>query len=221
MKLAIFNGSPRGEKGNTRVLIDEFLKGFMNNESNLYELEYLCNVKEQDKFVQMFKTADSVILAFPLYTDSMPGIVKEFIESLSVFKNGKNNPKIGFIVQSGFPEGIHTKAVEKYLIKLAWRLKCEYLGTVRKGGVEGIKAMPPVATKKLFKKFEELGGHFGRTGKFKQEIIDKLSKPDKFNSLLIYPVMALLKITGLLDMHWNKMLKRNNAFEKRYDRPSI
>jgi multimeric flavodoxin WrbA len=221
MKLAIFNGSPRGEKSNTRILVDEFLKGFIIDESNSYELEYLCNVKEQDKFVQMFKTADSVICAFPLYTDSMPGIVKEFIESLSVFKNGKNNPKIGFIVQSGFPEGIHTKAVEKYFIKLAWRLKCEYLGTVRKGGVEGIKAMPPAATKKLFKKFQELGEHFGRTGKFKQEIIDKLSKPDKFNSLLICPVVALLKITGLLDMHWNKVLKQNNAFEKRYDKPYL
>ena len=71
----------------------------------------------------------------------MPAIVKQFIEALEPLKNRENNPPMGFIVQSGFPEALHSRYVEHYLQKLAARLNAPYLGTIVKGGGEGIRMM--------------------------------------------------------------------------------
>jgi len=54
----------------------------------------------------------------------MPGIVKVFIESLEPLCSREGNPDVGFIVQSGFPEAIHSRYVEKYLEKPSLRLGC-------------------------------------------------------------------------------------------------
>ena len=42
----------------------------------------------------------------------------------------EGNPPVGFVVQSGFPEGLHSRYVERYLEKLAARLGSPYLGTI-------------------------------------------------------------------------------------------
>ena len=89
--------------------------------------------------VQAFAGAECVLLGFPLYTDAMPGMVKHFIEALEPLAGRKDNPSLGFLVQSGFPEGLHSRYVERYLEKLAERLGCPYLGTIVKGNGEGVR----------------------------------------------------------------------------------
>jgi len=42
----------------------------------------------------MFAEAQQVILAFTLYTDAMPGIVKQFIEQLEPLCGRNNQPKV-------------------------------------------------------------------------------------------------------------------------------
>ena len=76
MKLTVFNGSPRGTGSSTSVLLEHFLHGFITAGGNTYELVYLNRVKDRDRFVNSFQEAEYVLLAFPLYTDCMPGIVK-------------------------------------------------------------------------------------------------------------------------------------------------
>ena len=119
MKLTVFNGSPRGRKSNTKVLLEQFLNGFATSSDNTYEVFYLNRVKEADWFVKAFKEAKHVVIAFPLYTDCMPAMVKTFIESLAPLRGRRTNPRIGFIIQSGFPEGIHSTYVERYCKKFA------------------------------------------------------------------------------------------------------
>jgi hypothetical protein len=147
----------------------------------------------------------------------MPGIVKEFFESI-VQLEITNSKKIGFIVQSGFPEAIHSIFVERYLKKLTKRIKCEYLGTIIKGGVEGIQIMPPLMTKKLFGRFEDLGEYFAKNAAFSAEIQERLRKPFKM-SLMRRFIFSLINKTGLTNFYWNSNLKRNNAFSKRFDKP--
>ena len=214
MKLTVFNGSPRGKGSNTKVLLEHFLKGFVTTEGNTYELAYLIRVKESDNFIKLFRDAEQVLLAFPLYDDAMPAIVKTFVESLEPLCGRDENPDIGFIVQSGFPESIHSRYVERYLEKLAGRLGCRYKGTIIKGGVERIRMTSDWMNKKLFSSFYELGKTFGETGEFNKQIVLKLGQPEritKFNFLF-------MKILGH-SLYWNPLLKKNNAFEKRFARP--
>jgi hypothetical protein len=149
----------------------------------------------------------------------MPAIVKEYFERLAeVDKTEIKSKKIGFIVQSGFPEVIHSVAVEHYLEKLTKRLQCEYLGTVIKGSVEGIQAMPPFMTRKLFKQFKKLGEYFAENTAFSPETMKTLRNPYKMSPRKIAIFKLLIKL-GLTNFYWNGNLKKNGAFDKRFDKP--
>ena len=220
MKLTIINGSPRGKGSNTKILMEHFLKGYTSICMTDFNVSYLIHSKDIEHPVQLFKNSEYVILAFPLYTDAMPAIVMNFIEELEGIANLDVKPAIGFVVQSGFPEPYQSRFVERYLVKLSKRLNCEYLGTVIKGGVEGIQIMPESWTKKLFQSFFELGEHFGKTKEFHPDIIAKLAKNEKLSSSRLF-VFNLMQKLGLANFYWNKKLKDNKAFERRFDRPYV
>jgi NAD(P)H-dependent FMN reductase len=218
MKLIVFNGSPRGRKSNTSILLDQFTQGYQKDTGYPFEIVYLIHTKDVQTHVDLFKQAENVIIAFPLYTDAMPGIVKMFIEALEPLCGAKNNPHLGFIVQSGFPEPFHSRFVERYLAKLAKRLNCEYIGTVVKGGVEGIQVMPPWMTKKLFNRFYRLGSYFAQNAVFDPELLKQLAPREKMSFARIR-LFKLLQKTGLTHVYWNDQLKKNGAFDNRFDRP--
>ncbi len=215
-KLTVFNGSPRGKGGNTKVLVEKFLDGFEANTGNSHELFYLRRVKETDRFRQAFAEAEHVLLAFPLYTDAMPGLVKAFIESLEPFCGRERNPDIGFIVHSGFPEAAHSRYVERYLKELAARLGCGYIGTIVKGNSEGARMMPEES--KLFQAFYQIGKTFGETGQFDQALVGKLARPERFPRIL-GPLFRLFLKTKMANSYWDKQLEENDAYERRFARP--
>jgi NAD(P)H-dependent FMN reductase len=218
VKLAVFNGSPRGKSGNTEVFLRHLLKGFESSGDNEHETFYLRQVKDTERFVQVFAEAECVLLAFPLYTDAMPGIVKAFIESLAPFRgrDPEGNRAIGFLVQSGFPEATHSRPVQKYLEKLATRLGCRYLGTIVKGGGEGARAMPE--DHDLFVSLEQIGKAFAETGKFDEELLRALAKPERFPRFLA-PVFKVFVRTKMANAYWDNQLKENGAYERRFARP--
>jgi len=217
MKLTVFNGSPRGKGGNTKIFLEHFLNGFVTKEGNTYELAYLNHVKDQDRFLELFQKAENVLLAFPLYCDAMPAMVKTFIESLEPLCGRKNNPNIGFMIQNGFPEAIHNRYVARYLEKLSSRLGCEYVGTIIKGGGEGARTMP-ARYKKPFNILYRLGQIYGETGQYDTELVRKLANPEKFSKPVILLFKLLLK-TKPFKIGWDRMLKENGAFERRFNKP--
>jgi hypothetical protein len=214
VRLAVFNGSPRGKGSNAKLILEHFTNGFMATDGNAYELVYLVRVKDSENFIKLFQEAEHVLLAFPLYFDAMPAIVKTFIESLEPLRRRQGNPDIGFIVRSGFPEAIHSRYLERYLEKLAKRLGCRYKGTVIRGGGEGIRATPDRVNKKLFKSFYELGKAFGETGEFDKQIVFKLGQPERLTKFYFWFAKFITH-----RRYWDKILKKNNAFEKRFARP--
>ncbi len=218
MKLVIFNGSPRYKKSNSALLIHQFLEGYNFFNIDKVPVYYLTSNTQREASADLFHKAETVLIVFPLYTDCMPGIVKEFFERIVQHSTESVTEKIGYIVQSGFPESIHASFLEKYLKKLAQRLNCEYLGTVIKGGVEGIQIMPPVMTNKLFNQFEKLGESFALYGTFESKIVAELRKPYTY-SRTYSRMFNLLSKTGLTNFYWNSNLKKNGAYNKRFDRP--
>ena len=216
MRLMLCNGSCRGKRSNTAILLKHFTDGFMATQGNSYELAYLLRLKEHPAFAEELRKADAAIIAFPLYTDSMPAIVKDFIETLDARKG--NMPALGFIIQSGYPETIHSRFVEKYCEKLARRLNARYIGTIIRGGIEGIQAKPPLLTRRIFMAFRSLGRHFGVTKEFHPIMQKKLAGRNRM-SIFGRIMFRILKITGISNLHWNNVLKKNGVFERRFDRP--
>jgi hypothetical protein len=198
--------------------MDHFLNGFQSGSGHSYKIYYLNRAKETGEHVEAFQGADHVIMIFPLYTDAMPGIVKHFVEALEPIVGRTDNPSLGFIVQSGFPEPIHSRYVARYMEKLAKRLGCRHSGTVIRGGVEGIRVQPSWMTKKLVKAFYDLGREYAKSGRFDEKIIHKLAPHDRLSAgLMIFH--RFLNVTGVTNMYWNMMLKKNNAYDRRFAHP--
>jgi len=218
MTLAIFNGSPRRHKSNSSILIDQFLAGYrtMKTDGNV-TVAFIAGNENMAENLEIFSRSRQVIIFFPLYTDCMPGVVKEFFEHITAH-DGQRPSDLGFVVQSGFPEAIHSVYVERYLKKLTHRLGCNYLGTVVKGGVEGIQVMPRYMTQKLFDSFRSLGEGFATTGEFSPMIMKKLKGPLRMSKLKYFG-FSLLSKTSLLNFYWDDQLKKNGAFDNRFDKP--
>jgi hypothetical protein len=219
MKLTLFNGSPRGKKSNTKILMDHFTRGFQENHpENSVEILYLTHARDREKASDSFSNSEVLIIALPLYVDCMPAMVKETIESLEPLCNNENNPALGFVIQSGFPESIHSTFLKQYFIKLCKRLNCQYLGTVIKGGVEGIQIQPPWMKKKLFQSFFQLGKSFIENSQFDEAILHTLSKPKHLSKRALFFFKFFSKL-GLTNFYWNSQMKKNNAYNDCFRAP--
>ncbi len=213
-RLTLFNGSPRGQRGNTPIFLREFAGGFGGET----EMHHLIHARQTGRFVQAFAEAECAWIGFPLYTDAMPGAVKHFIEALEPLVGRQGNPPLGFLVQSGFPEGLHSRYVERYLEKLAARLGAPYLGTIVRGNGEGVRVMPPEATRGLFDNLQALGAGLARDGRLDPEILARLARPERF-PLYLWPVFQVFLRLPVAHAYFDDMLKKNGAFERRFARP--
>ena len=218
MQLTVFNGSPRGRKGNSKIVLDHFLSGFEADPGNSYELYYLNRLNDTTNFVQTFAEAETILLAHPLYTDAMPAIVKHFIEQLEPLVGRDSNPTLGFIVQSGFVSAAHSRYVERYWERFSSRLGSPYLGTIVKGGCE-----PLHRGEKQFQKvlagFFELGKDFGETGQFNEKMVKKLAEPEKISALMRLIIQLVWKVSG--NGYWDDWLKENEAYERSFAQPYV
>ena len=218
MKLTVFNGSPRGKKSNSKMIIESFLNGFEAVENNSFETHFLIRTEEQEIFKKAFQDAEAVLMVFPLYTDCMPGIVKTFIETLEPLCGAENNPPIAFIIHSGFPEGIHMRALEKYLNKLARRLGCRYIGTVVKGSSESLQHSTEEYQRSWLKSCYALGENFAQTGQFDEQMLKTMAQPEQFPGWISI-FFNLVSRTPLMTGFWDKEMKKNGVYKQRFAKP--
>jgi len=213
-RLTIFNGSPRGRRGNTPLMLEQFASGFKGQT----EMFHLVRLKETEQMVEVFATAECALIGFPLYTDAMPGVVKHFIEALEPLVGRGGNPPLAFLVQSGFPEGLHSRYVERYLEKLAARLGSPYLGAIVKGGGEGTRVMPPQMTSGLFTNLEALGNGLAVNGRLDSRLLKAVAKPERF-PVILGPAFQFYLRLPIAHSYFDGMLKQNGVYEQRFARP--
>lgn len=214
MKTIIINGSPKGntQKSNTRIICREFVR----NMKSPCKIKCICNSDslELARYVEEF---DTIIIVMPLYIHAMPGSLMEFIECLT--PSTVEGRSLGFIIQAGFIETEQEKYVERYFEVLSKHLNYKYLGTVSKGEAAGIYMFPKMF-KKVLKRFNELGRIYEETHTFDKKIVEQLGKPYRLSKSQI-KLNQFLCDTGLNNIGWHRVLKRNNAFNKRLDRPYL
>lgn len=102
-KIVIINSSPRGKRGFTHFYLNAFIEGLATGGSDI-EVIFLhkhkirpctgcwlcwmkdtgeCVYKDKDDAMDLYEKveeADMIVLAFPLYADGTPGILKNFID---------------------------------------------------------------------------------------------------------------------------------------------
>jgi multimeric flavodoxin WrbA len=106
MRITVFNGSPRRERGNTHFMVSEFLKGAQDAGAEAESIFlagkeirsctgcYSCWTSTPGKCVQAddmkdlldrFRVSDLVVFATPLYVDNVTGLMKNFIDRLITY----------------------------------------------------------------------------------------------------------------------------------------
>jgi NAD(P)H-dependent FMN reductase len=220
MRYCVFNGSPRGKSGNTDILLKKVVEGIECTGSPEIVWFHLNDARVREAAPKIFRTADVAVLGFPLYTDAMPGLTKAFIEGLAPFEGHEGNPRMAFLVQSGFPEAHHSRFVERYLEKLAQRLNAPYAGTVIKGGCEGARIRPEGMNQELFERLRRLGTDLAQSGMFTQERLQQLVKPERYPRILA-PLFRLVLRLPVTQSYWINQLKRNGAYEVRDAQPFV
>ncbi len=219
MKRLLLNGSPRGRDGNSRRILAWIAEGLGQTGIPGPPIVDLAPQPTRPEPLQAFLDADEVVLSFPLYTDSMPAIVKAFFESLSAVDPARlRGKRVAFIIQSGFPEGVHTEVLGDYLARLSERLGFLHLGTLRKGNVESIRSIPERQVAKVAELFRVAGRELGEDGEFSVELARRMAGPRTFGPVM-RTVLRIVIWTGLANFYWNSHLKRNGAFHRRFDAP--
>ncbi|MBP1711794.1 MAG: dehydrogenase [Deltaproteobacteria bacterium] len=215
MRLLFINASPRGKKSNTGILMQHFIRGFLETPDNTCEVEYLVKYKNNlNALTEKFSAWDNVIIGFPLYVDAMPGSVKAFMEALAPLKGRKDLPALGFMIQCGFPETAHLRFVAKYCEKFSRRIGCRFLGCILKGGCEGLDVQPTFLTEKYFSLFGMLGLDFGKTGKIDEDILTKLARPEHLSAENMAMVVPFIN-----QALWDAQMEKNGVLNLSFDRP--
>lgn len=208
-KLIIYNGSPRRKGSNTGSILEEVKQSI----GSLVEIRDLKDMSQWVEWTKAFEKEENVLFIMPLYVHAMPSHVMDFFEGLTPSKG-----TLSFIIQSGFPESSQSYFLEAYFEQLSKRLKRKYLGTAIKGGVEGLQVRPPKSQKKIIAPFVLLIEGLVYEGRMDQNLLNKLAKPIHLPNRMLVLFFIMEKI-GLINIFWNKQLKDNKCFEKRFAKP--
>ncbi|MCK5242982.1 NAD(P)H-dependent oxidoreductase [bacterium] len=222
MRLICFNGSPRGIHSNTRLILNYFNAGLRKGGYAEAEFYYLNRENCRDKNIKLLQAGTHIIIALPLYVDSMPSKVKRFFEDMAPLRGKLKDKHIGFIVQSGFPEPLHSRYIEKYLKRLAGRLGCHYIGTAVRGGVESVRGIPqPLIKVQLYYEFMRLGRALAKDStQFSPKALKRLAVFEKMSGLRKW-AMVPFWIWVTRYFHWGLFLIKNKAWKKRHAQPEL
>jgi hypothetical protein len=222
--LLLLNGSPRGPRSNSMKMLARIAEGWMANGGDVPEVLHLAQPKDFRRAVEAFGSAEGVLLGMPLYTDSMPALVKAYIEALASRIEGSmiggSNPVFGFLVQSGFPEALHSRPLERYLEKLAKRLGSPYAGTIVHGGGEALQIKPDAANQRLWALLRTLGGQLARKGRFSSAELQAIAGIERLSKVALTLMPLVLKVP-ILQFYWNRQLKKNGAWNQRFATPYL
>ena len=115
MHVLIINGSPRVKKySNTDKILSKFTAG-LTSKGNTFEQYEVSDRKQWDSMREAWDKNDNILIALPLYVENIPGLLLEFLETVTP-KDG--SAKIAYILQGGFAEGSQLRCGEKYLMML-------------------------------------------------------------------------------------------------------
>lgn len=205
MKILIICCSPRiAVNSNSSILAEAFAKGCQNQSA---ETE-ICHLEKRgtwNEICQKIEQYDNVVFALPLYIDTVPSILLEFLEGLTPRKTRGN---IAFIIASGFAEAFQSDCCKKYLLTLPEKYNFDYKGCLVKGSTFGVHFFPPdnPITAKSTTPFMEMGEVFGEKGEIPENLADAFSAPYRLNKKQVIMYKLLIPIQNLFMQKLSKQL---------------
>ncbi|MBP5600315.1 MAG: NAD(P)H-dependent oxidoreductase, partial [Lachnospiraceae bacterium] len=177
MHVLIINASPRVKQySNTDKILSKFTEGLKEEGATFTQYE-LSDRRSWDEIRKAYTESKDILIAMPLFVECVPGLLMEFLETLTPKNDGT---KVSFILQGGFYEASQLRCGETYLEMLAKNLGLEYAGTLVKGGNFGIRLAEGEARDKQVEPFKEMGAEFAKEGSFFSPKCKAFAGPEQF-----------------------------------------
>ena len=193
MHVLMINGSPRVKKySNTDKILDKFIEGLCET-GTTYERYEISDRKQWEDIRKAYYDNNNILIALPLYVECIPGLLMEFLETLTPKGDGT---RIAYILQSGFAEGIQLRCGEAYLEKLTGYLGCEYAGTLVKGDNFSIRFFEGKKQDMVTGPYQRMGEIYGKEGNFFGEECKAFAGPETFPPHLRVFLGIIFKTVG-------------------------
>jgi len=135
-------GSPRTKKSTSASLGGYFFKQLEERGVETQTVQIYTTINSKDRMNEMYKAIDDtdlVLLAFPLYVDSLPAPVISALEKIAAHRKGKDSPvKFAAIANCGFPEAEHNATALAICEEFAHETGHTWMGSLALGGGEGL-----------------------------------------------------------------------------------
>jgi multimeric flavodoxin WrbA len=205
----MLNGSPKGWGGSSGSF-GNYLLGKIPQKGISKETHHVGKaVRKEEKWndlVQSIKEADTIILTFPLYWDSLPSHLTKGLERLYAQKNEfENSPKFYIMVNNGFPEPWHNEIAIEICKFFAHSMNFIWQGALNIGGGAAIAGKPLEETGgmtiRLRKTLDMAAKAIGEGKPIPKEVKEQLSKP-------LYPSWIATTLGGF---GWRKQARKKGA----------
>jgi hypothetical protein len=208
-KIVLLNGSPKGRGGTSGSFGDYILSKIPQEGISKETFHVGKSVRKEEKWnllVQSVKDADTIILTFPLYWDSLPSHLIKGLEKLHIQKEELGKAQNFYtIVNNGFPEPWHNEIAIEICKCFAKKMNYKWQGALNIGGGAAVGGRPLDQTGGMTYKLREtldMAAKVIDQGKpIPSEVKDRLSKP-------LYPPWINLVFGG---MGWRRQAKKKGA----------
>jgi multimeric flavodoxin WrbA len=181
-------GSPRTKKSTSNSL-GSYLLQQLEAQGLLVDTRYIyTTLRSKERWSEVLETlaaANLVLLAFPLYVDTLPAPVIEALERIAAYCNGQpasRQQRFAAIVNCGFPEARHMENAVAVCALFARQAGLEWAGALRLAGGEGLVHGTPLAELdgraiSLKKSLELAAAALGQGERIPQAAVDLLARP--------------------------------------------
>lgn len=220
-------GSPKGKNSSSASLGGYLLKKIEEYDITAETVHLHSEMSSEIKryrFLEKIKEADIIILAAPLYVDTLPAKV---IKALSLIvenknkinaesANSKNSKSLTVIVNCGFPEAEQNEIALKVYEQFAKEAHFKYLGgiAVGMGGAVSGKYLSEMGrmTENLIKGLDQAAEDIVRNEKLSDFVIENTAKP-MISQKWLYTLVG--------DFSWKFQALKNGVYRKMNDQPYI
>ena len=203
MTVALINASPKVKGSSSGILLND-LKECLGNKVDIEEI-CLRTSKITAEIIEKLKKADTWVVAFPLYVDSLPSHLLACLKQLEKMTWGHKNLNVYGIANCGFYEGNQAEPALNVLKNWCVKAGCAYKGSLGIGGGGAIAVSGNMSGKAGLR-----SNIYKAMKKFADHIVKKEGEVNKYATVafprFIYKIAA--------QNSWRKMIKANGGKKK-------
>ena len=219
MNIVLLVGSPRGLQSTSNSVV----KYLSNNLRELGDTTYtfLVNAlirkpEDMQEFLSTLKSADTLVLSSPLYNDSQPSSVVEFMERFTENWNSEGKAiRFAAIFNNGFPEAEHNDTALEICRMFAQANSLDWIGGLSYAGGQTVDGEDLIS--------------MGGAARFIRPALDLVAKalsngepfPSEAKALSRKYVTPLFLFGFVGKRFWNRKAKEYGAQTRLNDRPYV